>query len=158
MNGHGEQTRKFTGWHMTAILIGFFAIVIAVNIFMATVAVGSFGGTVVDNSYVASQEYNGWLKKAREQKSLGWKNDMGIDTVRHVTLSLHMTDGTAVSGAQVQAVAEHPLGLADDIALTFHETAPGEYASRQTLPTGRWKLGWKVGHAGQHAMYRSEVN
>ena len=49
------MTRKFTGWHMTAILVGFFAIVISVNLFMARAAIGSFGGVVVDNSYVASQ-------------------------------------------------------------------------------------------------------
>jgi nitrogen fixation protein FixH len=57
-----DMTRKpFTGYHMAAILIGFFGIVIAVNIYMAKVAVGTFGGTVVDNSYVASQNYNEWL-------------------------------------------------------------------------------------------------
>ena len=38
------MTRKFTGWHMSAILVGFFAIVISVNLFMARAAIGSFGG------------------------------------------------------------------------------------------------------------------
>jgi nitrogen fixation protein FixH len=40
---------KFTGWHMTTILVAFFGVVIAVNFFMARMAVGTFGGTVVDN-------------------------------------------------------------------------------------------------------------
>src|SRR3546814_10033574 len=65
--------RRFTGWHMTAILIAFFAAVIAVNMLMATVAVRSFGGTVVENSYVASQKFNGWLAQARAQRRLGWR-------------------------------------------------------------------------------------
>ena len=39
------STKPFTGYHMAAILIGFFGIVIAVNIYMAKVAVGTFGGT-----------------------------------------------------------------------------------------------------------------
>src|SRR3546814_8818871 len=59
--------RRFTGWHMTAILIAFFAAVIAVNMLMATVAVRSFGGTVVENSYVASQKFNGWLAQRSEE-------------------------------------------------------------------------------------------
>jgi nitrogen fixation protein FixH len=58
------STKPFTGYHMAAILIGFFGIVIAVNIYRAKVAVGTFGGTVVDNSYVASQNYNEWLAEA----------------------------------------------------------------------------------------------
>ncbi|MBP6380449.1 MAG: FixH family protein, partial [Sphingorhabdus sp.] len=66
------RTKPFTGYHMAAILIGFFGIVIAVNIYMAKVAVGTFGGTVVDNSYVASQNYNEWLAEADRQSKLGW--------------------------------------------------------------------------------------
>ena len=56
------MTKPFTGWHMTAILVGFFSTVIAVNVYMAHAAISTFGGTVVDNSYVASQEFNGWRK------------------------------------------------------------------------------------------------
>ena len=52
---------RLTGRHVAAIFIGFFAIVIAVNMLMASYAIGGFGGTVVDNSYVASQKFNGWL-------------------------------------------------------------------------------------------------
>ena len=56
--------RKFTGWHMTGILVAFFGVVVSVNVFMARAAISTFGGTVVDNSYVASQKFNGWLDKA----------------------------------------------------------------------------------------------
>ncbi|MGE0776676.1 MAG: FixH family protein, partial [Sphingomonadaceae bacterium] len=55
------MTRSFTGRHMAIILIAFFGVVIAVNFYMARMAIGTFGGTVVDNSYVASQRFNGWL-------------------------------------------------------------------------------------------------
>ena len=68
------HTRKpFTGKHMAAIFVAGFAIVIAVNLLMASIAVGSFHGTVVDNSYVASQNYNGWLKQAAASRALGWQ-------------------------------------------------------------------------------------
>lgn len=64
-------TNPFTGKRMTAIFVAGFGIVIAVNLTMAMMAVGSFHGTVVDNSYVASQHYNGWLKQAAASKALG---------------------------------------------------------------------------------------
>jgi len=55
------MTGRFTGWHMTFILVSFFAVVIAVNLTMAHFASSTFGGLVVENSYVASQKYDGWL-------------------------------------------------------------------------------------------------
>jgi nitrogen fixation protein FixH len=105
------MTRKFTGWHMTAILVGFFAIVISVNLFMARAAIGSFGGVVVDNSYVASQRFNQWLDKAEAQKALGWTVEAGLTADRHVRVAADR-DGTALSGAQVTALVRHPLGRA----------------------------------------------
>ena len=40
---------KRQGWHMTTILVAFFAVVITVNIVMARFALSTFGGTVVEN-------------------------------------------------------------------------------------------------------------
>ncbi|EQB08879.1 hypothetical protein L286_01110, partial [Sphingobium sp. HDIP04] len=78
---------------MTAILAAFFAVVIAVNMLMATVAVRSFGGTVVENSYVASQKFNGWLAQARAQQRLGWRDAVTLDAERRVGLALKDANG-----------------------------------------------------------------
>jgi nitrogen fixation protein FixH len=77
--------RKFTGWHMTGILVAFFGVVVSVNVFMAQAAISTFGGTVVDNSYVASQKFNGWLDKAEAQKALGWTVSARLNGSRHVS-------------------------------------------------------------------------
>ena len=53
--------REFTGRDMAKILVAGFGLVVAVNFGMATIAARSFSGTVVDNSYIASQKFNGWL-------------------------------------------------------------------------------------------------
>ena len=135
-----KQARSFTGWHMTAILISFFAVVIAVNTLMATVAVCSFGGTVVENSYVASQKFNGWLAEARAQEKLGWRDAVTLDQARHVRTTLN------VRGAWMRAVAQHPLGQTPDIVLQLHETAPGLYVSDRALPAGRWQLRFDIRH------------
>lgn len=131
-----QARNTFTGRHMAAIFVGGFAIVIAVNLLMASVAVGSFHGTVVDNSYVASQNYNGWLKQAAASKALGWQ------AVPH-----HRADGRVVvetldvpAGARITGTAEHPLGLRADTPLTFAPTAKGSWVSNQTIAPGRWRL------------------
>ena len=148
-------SRRFTGWHMTGILVAFFAVVIAVNCLMATLAVRSFGGVVVDNSYVASQKFNGWLDEARAQNRLGWRDEVTPLPGRHVALSLTDAQTKPIAGGTVRAVAQHPLGRAPDIALAFHERAPGHYTSDHALPPGRWQLRITVRHgAGDHHILR----
>jgi nitrogen fixation protein FixH len=131
-----QARNKFTGRHMTAIFGGGFAVVIAVNLLMASYAVGSFHGTVVDNSYVASQNYNGWLKQAAASKALGWQ------AVPH-----RRKDGRVVvealgvpADARITGTAEHPLGLRADTSLTFVPTGKGSWVSNQSLGDGRWQV------------------
>lgn len=131
--------RRFTGYHMTAILVGFFAIVIAVNLLMANYAISTFGGTVVDNSYVASQDFNHWLKAARAQDALGWSATMSLDGQRHPELRAKGSKPT-LAGITATGVAEHPLGRAPDIALTFAADSRGVLRAAQTLPAGRWNV------------------
>ncbi|WP_311268956.1 FixH family protein [Sphingobium sp. WCS2017Hpa-17] len=147
-----RPVRRFTGWHMTGLLVAFFAVVIAVNVLMATIAVRSFGGTVVDNSYVESQKFNRYLAQARVQDRLGWQDDIVLDADRHVALTLTDAKGVAVTGVRIDAVAEHPLGRAPDIQLMFHEAAAGHYVSDARLPAGRWQVRADIDHGEQHLL------
>src|SRR5688572_23668188 len=104
------MTGKFTGRHMTFILIGFFGIVMAVNFTMARYASSTFGGTVVDNSYVASQKFNGWLAEARKERALGWSVAVARNSDGRVAVVLHRRDVSA-GEANIAATARHPLGL-----------------------------------------------
>lgn len=139
-----KASRGFTGWHMTAILVAFFGIVIAVNVLMATVAIETFGGTVVDNSYVASQEFNGWLARARHQARLGWRHDVTLDAQRHPVIVLRRSDGSPIEHARVNATAVHPLGRAPDIPFHFVQTGEGSYRAARALPPGRWSVTYVV--------------
>ena len=133
------MTRKFTGRHMLAIMIAFFGTVIAVNLTMATLATRTFGGTVVDNSYVASQRFNGWLAEGRAQAALGWTSRVELAEDRHVEAVLAAGE-QPLEGALVSAVASHPLGRAEDRPLAFEPTGAGRYRSMVPLPEGRWSL------------------
>lgn len=124
------MTKRMTGWHMTAILLGFFGVVVAVNLTMATLATRTFGGVVVVNSYVASQKYNGWLAAARKQDRLGWTIEPRLDNSRHVVVRI------SKESAQLSGLARHPLGREPDVALTFDSAM----RSTKPLPDGRWAL------------------
>lgn len=126
-----------TGWHFTAIIVSFFAVVITVNLVMARFASSTFGGVVVENSYVASQNYNEWLAAAEKQKALGWTATAARQADGRVALTLA---GATDAGVTVEAVARHPLGRQSDVALAFSATGAGQFLSETALPVGRWKL------------------
>jgi nitrogen fixation protein FixH len=130
------MSRRFNGWHMTAILVGFFGVVVAVNMVMATFATRSFGGTVVDNSYVASQNFNAWLEAAREQDDLQWTEAVERAGDR-VAVTVDTPQGP-LTGAEITGIASHPVGRADEVLLSFAATEGGGYRSNESLDPGRW--------------------
>lgn len=132
------MTRSFTGRHAAAIIIAFFAVVIGVNLLMARLAIGTFGGTVVDNSYVASQAFNGWLASARRQRALGWTVTVSLDQARHPMIVARDRQGLALVEAHARGIARHPLGRLAPVALDFQGGGPGILVAAQPLPPGRW--------------------
>jgi nitrogen fixation protein FixH len=141
--------RTFTGRHMAAILVTFFGVVIAVNFTMAYLASASFGGLVVENSYVASQKFNGWLEQAREEKALGWSAQVSRTADHHVMVLL---DGAARprGDARLTALVRHPLGMAPERTLRFAALDEDRYQSLEILPAGRWIVHIHVAaHGGQ---------
>ncbi|WP_244022109.1 FixH family protein [Novosphingobium organovorum] len=151
MTPDGRRVVKpFTGWHMTLILVAGFTVIIAVNVLMATFAVDTFGGIVVENSYVASQKFNGWLDEARREKALGWK----LAVARRSDGRLAVTLTGAPADARLEAEARHPLGRLPDVPMAFARDADGLYVSDAVLPEGRWTLRLRVDDKGQ--LWRTE--
>lgn len=143
------MTKGFTGWHMLAVMIAFFGVVIGVNTVMATAATRTFGGKVVENSYVATQKYNGWLDKAAAQERLGWTVTVAGARGRATV--------TTVPGARLTGLAAHPLGRLGDENLTFAEEAPGRYVAHQLLPAGRWQLRLVVRRGQNQARFLEDL-
>ena len=128
------MTKRFTGWHFTAIMVGGFSIVVAVNLFMASMAVGSFGGVVVENSYVASQNYNKWLADARAEDQLGWT----ATVTRNGDGQLEITTGGTPVDTQAQVELRHPLGKKEVLNWQLVPQGDGRFVSADRLPEGRW--------------------
>lgn len=142
------MTKGFTGRHMLASMFAFFGTIIAVNMTMAIFAARTFGGTVVDNSYVATREFNGWLRQARAQDALGWDSGIALDAERRILVSLDHR-GMPLTGAALGAVARHPVGRQEDARLAFVEIAPGRFRSMGALPAGRWQVHFEIRRGGR---------
>ena len=145
--------RPFTGRHMTMILVGFFGVVIVVNLLMARFATATFGGIVVENTYVASQEFNGWLDDAREQRALGWD---AVTTWRPDNRLAVQLAGVP-AGAKVTARAHHPLGRLPDREIAFAANGENRFLSTSALPAGRWLLRVEVTAANQVWRHQEEL-
>ena len=137
--------KTFTGRHMLAIFVVFFGIVVAVNFWVAQIALHSFSGVVVENSYVASQQFNGWLKHAKSEGALGWSATVSRDAAGRLVVE---TAGMP-AGAKLTAQLRRPLGTADDRseALTF--VSPHRYQTKELDP-GRWLVRIEADADGQH--------
>ncbi len=135
-----DKGSRFTGKHMALVFVAGFGIVIAVNLVMASFAVGSFHGTVVDNSYVASQKFNGWIEEAEQEGRLGWK--VRGTQLADGRIGLNVTGVPA--SATITAVAERPLGERETVMLTFAEESAGQWVSQEILAEGRWQMLVKI--------------
>lgn len=137
--------RTITGRDVLAIFVLFFGIVIAVNFAVARIALRSFSGVVVENSYVASQNFNGWLKAAREEKALGWSAQVSRDPAgRLVVDTKGMPEDT-----HLVAQLRRPLGTPDDRTEPLRASGGGRYTSNQ-IERGRWIVRIEAEAAGRH--------
>jgi nitrogen fixation protein FixH len=157
-----HTVRPFTGWHMTAIMIAFFAVVFAVNFGMARLASSTFSGVVVHNSYDASQSFNRWLSEAAREKTLAWDAYAGRTADGRVLIRIARDGATPVpAGAVLTGEARRPLGLPEDKLLAFSRKADGTWVSTMALQPGRWKLRVRLegsDAAGRTIVWRDEAS
>lgn len=131
------MTRTFTGWHMAAIMISFFAVIIAVNLTMAYFARSSWTGLVVKNSYVASQSFNQDAEIARQQQALGWQMKLNVKRDA-VQLSVLDRENQSMAGLRIRAVLQRPTDEAGDQVLKLQETGAGIYRTDAVIGVGVW--------------------
>ena len=140
MTSLSRTIRPFTGGRMFLIFLAAFGLIFAVNFYMAWLAVTTFTGTVVENSYVASQQFNGWLAEARAEKALGWKVSVELDPARYVLI--HATDKNGRPLAPLDATGTAGLALVNAAPQPLHfvPVGAGEVRGSMPLPQGRWQI------------------
>lgn len=137
MKASQPQKGEFTGRHMLMIIVAFFAVVIGVNVVMATVAIGSWTGLVVENSYVASQEFNGKLQVAHERDALGWQGGMAYEN-GELILTLVDKDGQPIALQGVSVEVSRPIGMKGDRTVDLAVAEDGTHRIALVLDPGVW--------------------
>jgi nitrogen fixation protein FixH len=133
---HARQ-KQFTGWHMLALMVAFFAVIIGVNLFMAISSMRTWTGLVVENSYVASQEFNTKLANANAQAAMGWEGDL---IYKDSILTFILIDGTEkpLVADNVEIALSRPIGTAQDQTVQLSFMADGTYQVPLDLASGAW--------------------
>ena len=146
--------QEFTGKHMAAVMVAGFGIVVAVNFTMASYATGGFGGVVVENSYVASQKYNHWLKEARLQDATGW--EMLAERTDSGTVAV--STSAAPTSTELSAVARRPLGKREVRTLSFERVGEDRFVSTAPLDEGRWTLRLTLSDGDRKRVVEAEIS
>lgn len=137
-DGNGSHF-TFKGWHMALIMLAFFGTIIAVNITMAVIAKKSWTGLVVANSFVASQEYNDVIAKARAQADLGWSSDFAYE-YGIISVALTDTEKTAITAETVAVQIGRPAFEQSDRTLYLEPDGTGRYTAHDRLEPGDWAI------------------
>ncbi len=139
---------RITGWHVLALIVGFFATVIAVDVTFAVLAVKTFPGEVSVTPYEDGLLYNQKLAQVAAQEKLGWGAAAGAEPGR-VIVEMRDAAGAPLTGLSITGKLERPATETGRKALAFREVAPGLYAAAPGGLAGAWDLTTEaVDHAG----------
>lgn len=155
MSSTQDKGFVFTGWHMLGAMLLFFGIVISVNIYMAWQATRTWSGLVVENTYVASQEFNGKVAEAKALAASGivGKLDISGSDVRY-QLS-HPTSGPVEADA-VTLKFKRPVGEAQDFAMTLEPAGEGMFLGSHAVPEGTWIIEVEALRDGERILHDAE--
>lgn len=142
--------RPLTGYHVAAMIVAFFGVIITVNFTMAWLASSSWTGLVVKNSYVASQQYNGKIAAARQQKSLGWQMKFGYSDAK-ISFVMTQKDAAPVLVEGLQVTLGRPVSETKDTTFDLVHVGQGRYEAETKLGPGIW--GFQLNSKGETPYY-----
>lgn len=130
---------RLNGWHVLAIVTGFFAVVIAVDVGFAVMAVRTFPGEVSSTPYEDGLAYDKSFEQLRAQERMGWR---AIAAAEQGAVSVEMRDrgGKSIAGLTLTGTLERPATEAGRRVLAFRETRPGRYVAVPGDLGGVWDL------------------
>ena len=143
------------GWHVLAILLGFFGTVMLVNIVMAALAISTFSGIDGSDSYQRGLEYNKTITAAIEQSRLGWTNTIAFaENGTRLRITVLDRERSPIGALTLTGVIERGATDHFDQHLTFHETASGVYeAQLSEMSPGSWLVALEAqGTAGTYRL------
>lgn len=141
MNTLSAQHRfHLTGWHVLAIIVGFFAVVIAVDVGFAISAYRTFPGEVSSTPYEDGVAYNRKLAQLQAQGQLGWAPVATVAADGALRVEVRDLAGQPVRGLRLTGRMERPATEAGRIVPTFREAEPGVYLAHPGRLMGGWDI------------------
>jgi nitrogen fixation protein FixH len=131
------RTPEFTGRHMLLTTVAFFGVVISVNVTMAYLASSSWSGLVVENTYVASQEFNG---KAAAMKAMAASGIVGTLSLKDNAIHYNIAtrDGAPADVDAVTATFKRPVGDHEDFQVALGQVSAGRFQTVHRVAAGEW--------------------
>ncbi|ODT89856.1 FixH family protein [Phenylobacterium sp. SCN 70-31] len=147
MSVHNRAVRRpfeIRGWHVLALVTGFFGVVIAVDVAFLVLAYRTFPGQVSVTPYEDGLLYNRRIADLEAQERLGWRAAAEA-APGEVALVVVDRDGRPLAGLTVAGRLERPATAAGAVDLVFTEAEPGRYVA----PVGRLSGAWDLTAAAQ---------
>jgi nitrogen fixation protein FixH len=145
----------FTGWHMLGVMGLFFGTIISVNVYMAYHAVTSWSGLVAQNTYVASQQFNGKAAEARALTASGVTGTLtihGSDIRYEIT---HPKNGVVAANSLVLKF-KRPVGEHQDFELDLSPVSKGVFATKHEILPGHWIVDASAMRDGKRILHQAE--
>ncbi|WP_113448534.1 FixH family protein [Rhizobium cremeum] len=152
--GNEKTGFVFTGWHMFAILVAFFGTIITVNMTMAYYASSTWSGLVVQNTYIASQEFNGKAAAIRDMLATGIKSKLEVKAGR-IAYTLTLPGDQPVIADEVTAHFKRPVGEKQDFTVTLVPAGNGLYVADHEVAHGHWIVEMKAVKDGRLVMHEA---
>lgn len=127
------------GWHVLAIICGFFAVVIGVDGVFTYLALKTHPGEVSVTPYEDGLLYNRHIAQMAAQERLGWRATAAAEPGR-ARLEFRDRAGRPLRGLAITARLERPATEAGRLAPRFVEAAPGRYEAALPGVHGAWDL------------------
>ena len=132
-----KAPRPFTGWHMLGVMVLFFGTIITVNLIMAWNASHSWSGLVVQNTYVASQQFNGKVKEAKAFVADGLDGKLSVEN-EALRYTLTRRGNPEMTADKVVAVLKRPVEEHEDVTVEMAHQGEGVFVAATALKRGQW--------------------
>ncbi|ACP25556.1 putative nitrogen fixation protein FixH [Sinorhizobium fredii NGR234] len=155
MTHHSSKQRQFTGWHMIAVMALFFGTIISVNFVMAWNASRSWSGLVVENTYIASQQFNGKVAETRAFQASGITGRLTAEPggIRYVVTY----NGLPVKQIdRVVVVFKRPVEEHEDLRVELDRQDEGTFLVTESLKPGQW-IADVTAMSGDAVVYRQAI-
>lgn len=149
---------RLQGWHVLAMLLGFFGIIFLVTGVFLYKATTTLRGLDRSNAYERGGAYEKDVIAAREQATRQWNVDVallpGSDGMHKVTVTALDKDRQALSGLEPELRLDYPTDSKRDILVSLTENAPGVFSGTVSAENGRWYMHLRLSRNGE-VLFRS---